>query len=109
MLETKLPKNAYKKARGEEKLFFCYSDKSLAIRIIENSKEKDKIIFATSLAHKFSGEVKKNLMLSVPQIIDVEVLDSHELRIYKSPAVYLKDIQEEILIFLFTYLKEGKK
>ncbi len=95
---------------SDERLFILTSDKLFAIRVIQNSKDKDKIIFATSLAHKFSGEVKKKLLLAIPQIIDVEVLNSHELRIHKSPAVYLTDIQEDILLFLFKNLiKEGKK
>lgn len=94
---------------GDERLFIYTSDKRFSIRVIENAKDKDKIVFATSLSHKFSDKVKKDLLLAVPQIIDVEVLNSHELRIHKSPAVYLTDIQEDILLFLFKNLiKEGK-
>lgn len=95
----------YKSVGHDNNLFYCLSNKDLFIRVIENSKDKDKAIFASSLAHQFDDESRKLLLTSIPQIIDVSILDSHELTIHKSPAVYLVDIKNEILTFLFNQLK----
>lgn len=91
-----------------DRLFFSAKSERLAIRTIEvfnrKSEDKDKIIFATSLAHRFTEKDKQHLLLLIPQLTDLDFSKSHELLISKSPAVYFFNLQADILRALFIHL-----
>ena len=74
------------------------------VRVFNPKEEKDKLIFASSLPFYFTSEDRKALKEVIPELIEVSVLNSHELMIVKSPAANFSNLKKDILTHLFTYL-----
>jgi hypothetical protein len=93
----------------DKNLFYNRRNQALSIRILKSSpklkkRDKDQLIFASSLPHKFCGSTSHILMASVPQLVSVDYSKSHELLITKSAASNFADLEDSILKFLFFYL-----
>ena len=94
---------------NESNLFHNLKNKDFSIRIIKNhsngkEKDKDQLIFATSLPHKFNSFTFGAMQNYVPQLTDVDFSKSHELLITKSAASKFEDLQNSILRFIFLRL-----
>ncbi|MFZ2310592.1 MAG: hypothetical protein WAW11_03545 [Patescibacteria group bacterium] len=74
------------------------------VRVFNPKEEKDKLIFASSLPFYFTSEDRKALKEVIPELIEVSVLNSHELMIVKSPAANFFDFKKDILTHLFIFL-----
>lgn len=93
---------------SNDNLYRSRNNYQIAVRVMhyqnQKSVDKDKFIFATSFAHRFSEEGRSLLLLAVPQLTEVNIENSHEIIITKSAAVYLHEIGPMILKILFTHL-----
>ncbi|MFA5131252.1 MAG: hypothetical protein WC467_02395 [Patescibacteria group bacterium] len=98
----------------ESNLFYNIKNRSFSIRVLKgrsNRKERDKdqLIFATSLPHMFSAFTLKAMQNYVPQLTDLDFSKSHELLITKSAASKFDDLQDSILRFIFLRLNREYK
>jgi hypothetical protein len=93
---------------SNDNIYRSRNNYQIAVRVMhyqnQKSVDKDKFIFATSFAHRFSEEGRSLLLLAVPQLTDVNIENSHEIIITKSAAVYLHEIGPMILKILFIHL-----
>lgn len=85
-------------------LFYDTLDKKFSIRVIKQ-KSKDQCVFATSIPHKFKKVHASLMKNTILQLVEVEISQTHELLLTKSPAVKFSDIGEDILNFLFAHIR----
>jgi len=91
---------------NDANLFYDIENEKLSIRVIKQ-KNKDQCLFATSIPHRFK-KVRAYLMKNaISQLVEVEISQTHELLITKSPAVKFSDIGECILEFLITHIRNA--
>jgi len=92
------------------RVFKSARNKDLTIRIINTVshkfEDKDKNVFVSSLPHHFTEEEKRQLLLAVPKLTDVDFSKSHDLILTKSSAVNFFELRDDILRFLFIHLDE---
>lgn len=97
----------YIEDRWDSTLYSSLQNEKIKIRTVKvfgKTEDKDKLIFASSLAFNFNADDKKAFSLIAPQIIEVGVINSHELLIVKSPAAHFFEFNDAILKHLFIYL-----
>lgn len=90
-------------------LFHSLKNKDFSVRVIKNhsngkERDKDQLVFATSLPHKFNAFSLKAMQSYCPQLIDLNFSKSHELLVTKSAACKFDDLQDSILRFIFVRL-----
>ena len=90
----------------DENLFHNVKRSDFSVRIMKSNsgakeKNKDQLVFATSLPHKFNSFTPRAMKNYVPQLIDISFSGSHEIVVTKSPASKFKEVQDLILRFLF--------
>jgi hypothetical protein len=93
--------------RADSNRFIGKKFPDFEIRIEENKKNYDRVIFYTSLPHKMDGDERKKLKARVPQIVSVNSFESdnsHAITVDKSPSVKLETIKDKILRFIFLEL-----
>lgn len=93
----------------ENNLFHNIKHKEFSIRILKNhpngkERDKDQLIFATSVPHKFNAFTLKALQTYAPQLTDFDFSKNHEILITKSAASNFEDLRNSILRFIFLRL-----
>ena len=91
--------------REDANLFYDTLNKKISIRVIRQ-KDKDQCIFATSIPHEFEMVDAALMRNAIPQLVEVKISQTHELLITKSPAAKFSDIDEDILDFIITHVRE---
>lgn len=90
---------------SDPNLFYDLGNEKFSIRVIKQ-KDKDQCVFATSVLHEFE-EVDASLMKNaIPQLVKVQISNTHELLITKSPAAKFSDIGENALNFIFSHISD---
>ena len=51
---------------------------------IRKKSDPDKLVFATSIMHKFDDKAKQLMLAEIGQLVDIDFSESHELLITKS-------------------------
>ena len=96
----------YKVDENDSNLFHNLYNKDFSIRVVKKGADKDLLIFALSLPHKFDVYDRGLMLATLPKIMDVTWGDlPHCLEIRKSPACNFVDLQDYILRFLFAHLQ----
>lgn len=105
--EAIIDPESYAVDEDDENLFHSLANNDFSIRIIKTGgkeRDRDQLIFAFSLPHKFDSGRKKAMLASIPQLTDIDLSKTHELFVFKSAAVKFADLQDTILQFLFFHL-----
>lgn len=93
-------------SEGDGNLAVSLGNKDFSIRIKNLSSEKDIKDFSLSLScfTNTGNSEMEGLKIILPQIKKITLLDNHTVRIEKSSAANWKDIEAEILVYLFKFL-----
>lgn len=81
----------------------------IKINVIYVAKNKNMFVFATSLAHNLTEKDKKVLLAFIPQLVDVNINERHEVTVTKSRAVSLHSFKKVFLELLFDHLYHSYK
>lgn len=99
--------SSYYEAGLDGPLYVNTRNNKIKIRTVKffgKNGDKDNLIFSSSLAFNFNSDDIAALRLVAPQVIEVGVMNSHELLITKSPAAHFLEFQDDILKHLFIHL-----
>lgn len=98
---------------NDSNLFHNLKNKDFSIRVSKEhpdgkKREKDHLVFATSLPHHFDSSTFKAMQTHIPQLTDVNFRKSHEILVIKSAASKFEDLQSLIMRFIFTRMGRGR-
>lgn len=97
----------------DSSLFHNLKNKDFSIRVSKDhpngkKRDKDHLVFATSLPHQFNSFTFKAMQTYVPQLTDLDFRKSHELLVIKSAASKFEDLQSLIMRFIFIRMDRGR-
>lgn len=99
----------YEADPDDENLKYNLLNSELAIRVYKSYANKkksdpDKLVFATSIMHKFDDKAKQLMLAEIGQLVDIDFSESHELLITKSGSSKFIDLEDAILKYIFSHL-----